>query len=169
MAFPPSQFTSITITGTSGGGPVPPDANNNINLAGTNITITGIPAANTLDFSATVTSPITWIDVTTSPITMAPNTGYVDHFNGNTQYILPTTAAFGTVLFIVSGQNAGSGELWTIVQNAGQQVMIGADSTTLGPAGSVNAQSVGASLYLVNSVANLRWLAISIYGNVATV
>lgn len=164
--FPPNQFGSLTLTGTSGGGPVSPNANGNFIFADPGIQIIGNPATNTLNFFGPTFLSIPWIDVTTSPITLSPNTGYIDHFNGDTQYTLPTTAALGTVLFIISGQNAGSGQLWTIHQNAGQQITVGGDASTVGVTGSVTAQSVGASLYLVNTVANLSWVAISIFGNI---
>ena len=98
--FPDSQFNTITLTGTTGGCPVSPDANGNINLAGTNIAVVGNPAANTLTFTGPSASGFTWVTVTSSPITITPGTGYIDRFAGSTQYQLPAVSAVGDTFII---------------------------------------------------------------------
>ena len=95
--FPPSQFGTITLTGLTSGGAISPDANGNINLGGSNVAVVGNSATNTLSFTAPGATGVAWIDVTSSPIQMAVNTGYIDHFAGSTQYTLPPTSALGDV------------------------------------------------------------------------
>lgn len=171
--FPPSQFGTITLTGLTSGGAVSPDTNGNINLGGSNIAVVGNPATNTLRFIAPSTSGITWVYNTSPTVQMAVNTGYIDNFSGSTVYTLPVTSALGDVLYVASGLQALSGSVWQIYLNAGQQVVLGNTTTGVGPTVPGNpptpaiiAQNDAASVYLVCSVANTRWVAISIYGNV---
>lgn len=159
--FPPSQFNSITLTGLTGGGPVSPDVNGNINLGGANVAVIGTPGTNTLAFFAPSATGITWVDVTSSPIQMAVNTGYIDHFAGATQYTLPPTSALGDVLFIVTAGVINNG--WVLNMAPTQQVYLGASQTSFG--GTVTSLNSGDSLYLVCTQANVRWIAISFVGN----
>lgn len=159
--FPDSQFGTITLTGTTGGGPVSPNANGNINLAGTNIAIVGNPAANTLTFSAPNASGFTWVTVTSSPITITPSTGYIDRFPGATQYQLPAVSAVGDT-FIVLGTGLG----YEVHQGAGQQIFIGTQGTTVGTAGFIESLNAGSTVYLVCTTANQEWRAISVQGNI---
>ena len=159
-----SRQASITLRGTSGGGAVSPNANGNIDLRGSGVAIIGDPSTNTLNFFAANASGITWVDVQSSPIALSPNTGYIDHFSGSTEYTLPLTSNLGDVMFIVSGLSSNQG--WKVFQNAGQQIVIGEGSTTPGTAGSITSQNPGSVLYLVCSLPNIRWIAISIMGNV---
>lgn len=159
--FPPSQFNSITLTGTTGGGPVSPDVNGNINLGGGNVSVTGFPGINTLVFAAPSATGITWVDVTSSPIQTSVNTGYIDHFVGATQYTLPPTSALGDVLFIVTAGTINNG--WALNMAPTQQVYLGSSQSSFG--GTVSSQNPGDTLYLVCTQANVRWIAISFVGN----
>jgi hypothetical protein len=171
--FPPSQFGTITLTGLTGGGAVSPDANGNFNLGGTNVAVFGNSATNTLTFSTPGASGVTWINNMDPTVQMAVNTGYIDNFNGSTIYTLPATSAVGDILYIVSGLNTGdpNGPVWRIYLGADQQIVLGNEVTGVGPtdsgteAPSVAAQNVATSIYLVCSVANTRWVSISIYGS----
>lgn len=159
--FPENPFSSITLTGTNGGGPVSPNSNGNINLSGTNIVITGNPATNSLTFTGPSANGVPWITNTALNVPMAVNTGYIDRFDGATQYQLPTTSKVGDVLYIV-----GTGLGYEVHQGNGQQIFIGTQSTTLGTAGYIRSQNTGSSVYLVCSIENQEWRAISVQGNI---
>ncbi len=84
---------------------------------------------------------------------MAANNGYVANNAGLVTLTLPATAAFGTNISVV-GQGGGG---WTIHQNAGQYIIVGSSSTTLGAGGSVSSTNQFDSINLVCTQANLIW------------
>lgn len=157
--FPPNQFNSITVTGLSGGGPVSPDANGNINLGGSNVAVVGTPGTNTLAFTAPGATGITWVTNTDPVVQMTVNTGYIDRFAGATNYMLPTTSAVGDVLII-----AGTGLGYQVHLAAGQSIFLGIEQVQ-GPGGFLESDNAGNSIYLVCSLANVEWRAVSIQGN----
>ncbi|KAG6559270.1 hypothetical protein RHABOEDO_001902 (plasmid) [Candidatus Rhabdochlamydia oedothoracis] len=136
-------------------------ANGNINLGGGNIAVIGNSVTNTLAFFTPDTKGITWVDVTSSPIQMSVNTGYMDNFSGSTLYKLPASSAFGDVLFIVTAETENNG--WMLNMAPTQQVCLGAIQTTFG--GTITSLNSGDTLYLVCSQANIKWVAISFTGN----
>lgn len=176
--FPDNQFGTITLTGLTSGGAISADANGNFNLGGSNVAVVGNAATNTLTFIAPGASGITWINNATNPdVQMVVNTGYIDNFNGPTIYRLPAASSVGDVLYVVSGLTSGAAPgapVWRIYLNPNQQIVLGTAATNPGPTdGTVDppqptviAQNGAASVYLVCSVANTRWVAVSIYGNV---
>lgn len=85
-------------------------------------------------------------------------------YNNPINLSLPTTAAVGDEIWIsnVSGS-------FTITQAAGQQISVGALSSTLGNTGSVASTAHGDSILLVCTNANVSFQAISTIGNLTIV
>ena len=104
----------------------------------------------------------TWIDATSGTQLIAVQNGYVTDNVGGVTYTLPATANFGDE-FIITGKQG----LWTLAQNANQQVLLGSSSTTVGVGGSVAATSVGDSITVVciTSGASTVWRAYMSMGN----
>ena len=121
------------------------------------------PTSGTL---ATVGQVVTWSDVASSTQAMAVNKGYITD-NGATlvTYTLPVTAAQGSVIE-VSGKSSG---LWTISQNAGQQIIFGDELTTLGAGGSIAATNLGDCVRLLCVTANSTFIVLSGVGNITVV
>ncbi len=94
-------------------------------------------------------SNFTWFQATSTPITMALNTGYsID--DGSTKVVLnmPATVPFGTI-FIIAGQSSGG---WEIQMNTGQTLHSGSSSTSSG--GTVTFANQYDSISIVCAVAN---------------
>lgn len=85
-----------------------------------------------------------WIDQTTGTATLVPGTGYITDLAGGVTYTLPATATIGSAFQIV-----GKTGLWTIAQNANQQILLGAQATTVGTSGSLSSTSHNDSVELV--------------------
>ena len=98
------------------------------------------------------TPSFTWINVTGAAESMLPNTGYVADNSGLVTFTLPSVAAFGTVLRVV-GQGAGG---WKINTGAGQQMIIGSLSSSVG-SGSVASTNQYDAVDLLCTVANTTW------------
>jgi hypothetical protein len=126
--------------------------------AGTGITITN--ASNSITITATGTIGL-WTDVTTATQTLAASNGYVtDH--ANVTYTLPASGTLGDTIKIV-----GKLGLSIVDQNAGQQILIGSSSSTVGVGGSIEGTNVGDCIELIciTPGANTVWRADSIVGN----
>lgn len=109
---------------------------------------------------------ISWVDQTTTPVTMAENTGYVSDDGANlVTFNLATTCALGSLFWIVG---KGSG-LWTIAQASGQQIFYGNISTTLGAGGSLSSSAQYQSVLLVCITANTTFEVIASTGNLTYV
>lgn len=149
----PSMTASMTngqvIIGSTGSTPAPATL-----TAGTNISITN--GAHSVTINASGMASITWTDVTGISQTMAANAGYVADNSSLVTLTLPTTAAFGTIIYV---QGLGSGG-WTIAQNSGQNVQVGSVSTTVGTGGSISSANRYDSIALVCIVANTTWGAL---------
>lgn len=110
-----------------------------------------VNAAGSITISGTAAS-VGWNVVTTNTAMVAEN-GYIVNSAGAVTLTLPTTATVGSALPII-GINTG---LWSIAQNAGQNIQIGNKTSTTGVGGSVSATSGSDSLELVCVVANTTW------------
>lgn len=104
----------------------------------------------------------TWVVVTSAdnPVTMANQTGYVAKGAGVVNFVLPAAAALG-----FNTRIAGYGNLWTIAQNAGQSIIIGNITSTIGVGGSVSATMISDGIELVCVTANTEFYEIGIQGN----
>lgn len=128
-------------------------------VGGAGITTSG--AGNTVTISA-VSAGFTWNDVTTATQLITIENGYVTDRGGGVTYTLPATAVFGSS-FIITGK-AG---LWTIAQNANQQIVYGTSSSTVGVGGSLTATNVGDTVECVaiTGGASTVWRVIDAIGN----
>lgn len=131
-------------------------------LNGTNVSITS--SSNNITFNATG-GGLNWIDVTGTTQAMSVNTGYVADNAGLVTLTLPSTAAFGTLIAVL-GRGAGG---WTIAQNAGQQIIVGSSSTTVGVGGSVSSTDRRDSIFLLCTSANTEFTRTGVDGNVTLV
>ena len=79
----------------------------------------------------------------------------------NATMTLPTASNFGDTMWVVS--NTGK---FTIAQNAGQQILFGVDSTTLGAGGSLTSTQLGDTILLMCTVANTSFQVLDSIGNI---
>jgi hypothetical protein len=114
--------------------------------AGTNVTF---PTSGTL---ATTSEMFMWNNITTSQ-SLVPNNGYTVDSGIATTLLLPTTAAYGTIIRIT---NINSGN-FTIAQNAGQSILFGLNTTTVGTGGSISSTNQGDAIELLCIVTNTIW------------
>jgi hypothetical protein len=119
---------------------------------------------NTLDLNVTG-GGISWLDVTGATQGLTANRGYyANRGAGNVAFTLPISAARDTIIRIVGIQNG-----WTVAQNAGQQIVYGTASTTIGVGGSLASTSARNSFEMICIVQNTTWQIISSVGNISLV
>jgi hypothetical protein len=154
-----TQTNGQLMIGSTGNAPVPATL-----TAGTNISISN--GAGTITISATGLAGIGWVNVTGSTQTMVADTGYVADKASLVTFTLPTTAAFGTIIYV---QGLGSGG-WSIAQSTGQSIAIGSDVSTSGTGGSVSSTNQYDSVALLCVTANTTWTALTgVQGNLTVV
>lgn len=102
-----------------------------------------------------------WSVETGAAVAAAIDSGYIANRAGGVTFTLPTTAAVGSILRICSIQG-----LWTIAQNAGESIVFGAFTTTVGAGGSLVATNVGDTIEIVCTVADTTWAVLSSIGNI---
>ena len=78
---------------------------------------------------------------------------------------LPATSAVGDIIRVVLDGSTS----WTITQGAGQQIRVGALTTTAGAGGSLASAAQGDAVELVCKTADTIWTAISLIGNLTIV
>lgn len=129
---------------------------------GTGITVT--TGAGTLTIASTGVG--TWVDQTTSSVTMTVDTGYTADAGASLiTFTLPPTSAVGDYVEI----NGFATGLYTIAQAAGQSIRVGASTSTVGVGGSVSSILVSDCIRLRCVVANLTWTVVSSQGNFTVV
>lgn len=109
---------------------VSPIAGNIDFLNGMGVTITS--SGNQITFNS-VGGGFTWNEVTALDTTIEAGNGYVANNGAQIAFSLPLTANFGDYS-IISGLGAGG---WMLNQNAGQSVIIGDFTSTIGVGGSI--------------------------------
>lgn len=136
--------------------------------AGNNLNILGAGGATTSGAGSTITvtttgGGITWNNITVvGPTTMAVNNGYTaDDAAAQVQLLLPIAAAYGSVIRVVGTQAMG----WIIQQNAGQIIINGAATTTLGDTGTLASSSGFETVELLCTVTNTTFQVIDGNGN----
>ena len=101
-----------------------------------------------------------WITITISQ-TLVPGFGYFVDGAAQVTLLLPTVANEGDtyVVWDVGGHG------FKITQNAAQQILCGAELTTVGTGGSVTSTSLGDKLYIVCDIANTDFAANPQFGS----
>lgn len=131
--------------------------------AGTGISITNASGSITVNSTG---GGHTWTTTSANVANMSANTGYFCISPGGALTLgLPTTSALGDAIRV----NLAGATSWQITQGAGQQIGLGSTSTTLGAGGSLTSTAQGDSIQIVCRVANLRWEAVSVIGNITVV
>jgi hypothetical protein len=126
------------------------------------ITLTGgsgvtiVQNGNVIEISAS-SAGITWNDVTGTSVNMMTNSAYQPNNAGLVTLALPTASSFGDELWI-KGLGAGG---WTITQAAGQQMIVGPRSTTVGVGGSLSSTDRHDAIQFVCITPNLVWQDVS--------
>jgi hypothetical protein len=130
--------------------------------AGTGITISNASGISGNSTISATNIAFAWIDATAATQNIVVNNGYVTNRVAGVTYTLPPTANFGEVFRI-----AGKSGAWTISQNAGQQIVVGSASSTVGVTGSVASTNAGDCIELlcITSGASTVWRALSFVGN----
>lgn len=149
-AFSPKVLTNgQLLIGSTGADPVGASL-----TAGTGISIT--PGAGTITIANTEPAGTTWTVETAGPVTIAASNGYFANSASPITFTLPVTAAVGDT-FQVASMNSGG---FTVAQNAGQQIILGNESTTSGTGGSIaSASSTGDWIEIICNVANNGFIA----------
>jgi hypothetical protein len=129
---------------------------------------TGITLSNASGVSGNTTinatgGGFTWTDITGATQALVVQNGYVTDRGGGVTYTLPATAAFGEMIWV-----AGKLGLWTIAQNALQQILVGSASSTIGITGSLTATNVGDCVLLLCTTGGTStvWRALNTVGNI---
>jgi hypothetical protein len=94
----------------------------------------------------------TWNNITTTPIQMITDNGYIANNGTSVTFTLPLTSNVGDILEI-NGNNTN----WIVLQNAGQNINVGTTSTTVGVVGNISSQTLFNSIRLLCVVANTTW------------
>lgn len=125
--------SSVLFLAGNSGGNVGPNGSGVINVIGTGgALVSGNAGTSTLTISVSG-SGFMWSAVTVNT-SMSASQGYITNSAGALTMALPATAAVGDT-FAITGLGAGG---WIISQNAGQNVIVGGVSTTVGVGGSIS-------------------------------
>jgi len=128
------------------------------NLASADGSVTITNGAGTIDLAAA--TGLTWSVETGAAVAAAVNYGYITNRAGGITYTLPTTAAVGSIIKICSISG-----LATIAQNAGESIVFGLQTTTVGAGGSLVMTDDGDAIEIVCTVADTTWAVLSSVGN----
>ena len=131
-------------------------------LNGAGMTITG--SGNNITFNS-AGGGVEWNDVTGTTQELAAGQAYVANNGGQIGFSLPETAAFGD-FYIIAGYGAGG---WTLQQNAGQSVILGNQTTTVGVAGTLTSTLPSDSVQIVCVVADTVFKVLEWAGNITVV
>lgn len=102
-----------------------------------------------------------WLHVVMSTVNLAPSNGYILDNTSEVFATLPTNIAVGEYIFITGVGTGG----WRILQNPGQRIHSGLQSTTTGTSGYLKSTEFRDSVLLICVVANQQFNAVSIIGN----
>ena len=116
---------------------------------------------------APATGGFVWVDVTSTPQTVASPTGYITNFATQVTYVLPATPTLGDIFRVTGGTSASATAPWIITQNATQQIKYGNQATTVGTGGSIAAtlQYDGIEMVCVTGGSAAVWTVISSLGS----
>lgn len=159
-----NAMASVPLTFTEDSGTATPSANNINILGGAGIATSGSGSSITITATA---AGFSWVNVTGTSANMSKEHGYQANNAGLVTLTLPTTVSstFGDAIAI---QGFGAGG-WKIEQNAGQQIIFGNHSTSVGAGGSLSSTNQYDGLELVCSSTTTTWLVRSSIGNITVV
>lgn len=123
--------------------------------AGTGISIGN--AAGAITITSTVSGSLTWNLVQSTSVALVANNGYVINDFALVHCSLPTTGCPFGALISICGFSTSS-VAWVISQGAGQQIIMGAQSSTVGTGGSVLAPGPFDQIDLLCVVANTTFV-----------
>lgn len=118
----------------------------------------GVKWAPAAGSAAGVTS---WENVTAATKTMVSSTGYFANNASAVAFTLPATAAQFEYLEIVGIQGS-----WNIIQGAGQSIVFGNVTTTVGAGGSLSSSVATDNVLLQCIVADTTWQVVRSFGNI---
>lgn len=160
--FSASSNPAVATLFTEDTGTATPVANNLNIFGGAGIATSG--SGNTVTITATGAS-FKWNTVVGTTQTVAKENGYINSNVALTTYTLPAVAAVGDT-FILAGYSAGG---WTLAQNAGQSVYLGALTSTIGAGGSLSSTKAHDTIEVVCVVANNEFQVVDVIGNITVV
>ena len=143
------------LIGSTGADPVPASLG-----IGTGLSASGGPGTLTLSVTG---GGLGWQNQTTN-ITLVVNQGYFVT-SGALSLALPTTASQGDQIKVA----LRGGTSWTITQAAGQSIIFGTSTTTVGVTGSIASTAQGDFVTLRCHTANTGWIEESSVGNITIV
>lgn len=147
----------------SGTSPVVPNSSNQVTMTGSGgISVVG--GTNTLTFTGSGAG-FDWNNVTGTTQSLAASNAYIANNAGLVTFSLPATAALGDVYMIV-GYGAGG---WTVSQNAGQSIILGALTSTTGVGGSISSILASNCVTIACIVADTAFKVINSMGNITVV
>ena len=130
--------------------------------SGVGVTVTNGPGSITISATA---GGMGWTDVTGATQVLAVNNGYIaDRGAGNVAFSLPASSALGDIIEIVGRLNG-----WSVSQAAGQSIIFGTLTSTVGVGGSIASTNAHDCIRLVCSVANTEWIIRSAVGNITVI
>lgn len=129
--------------------------------AGTGVTITN--GSGTISIAATG-GGVTWSTIGASQ-TLAIGNGYFCTAGATLSLALPAVSALGDMIVISVDGSTG----FTVTQGAGQSIRLGNQASTAGVGGSLSSTQQGDTIFMVCSVANLKWNIIDSMGNIIVV
>lgn len=132
--------------------------------AGSGITITPGAGTITIASSESAGGGYTWVDQTTTSVTIAAGTGYIADNAGLVTFTLPLTATIGDSFAIV-GKGAGG---WTLVENATQLIHFGTAVTTA-TTGSLSSSNQWDCIEFVCVTTNTTFVVRTSVGNITYV
>ena len=106
------------------------------------------------------TLPFSWV-AKAAGAALVPNFGYYSTSGSSQSFPLPSSAAAGSVIALTQ---VGAG-IVTITQAAGQSIVFGNSTTTVGAGGSIVATAAGDTVQLLCTTANTTFQVLSSIGN----
>lgn len=125
---------------------------------GPGITITNASGAITI---ANNNGGFVWNAVGGATQNLVAQNGYIANNGGGVAFLLPAAATPGTTIKITTISAGG----FTVTQNAGQVIHLGAASTTVGVTGFLASTSNFDSIELVCTITNTTWTVVNSVGN----
>lgn len=135
----------LTIEGTAGGGPLSPDANGNIFIAGAGgASVSG--SGNTITVTAGATGGgLTWREETGTSATFDTNEGIFANNAGTVTLTVPASPSVGDTF---AAYQEGAGKV-RIAQNASDQIRFGNQTSTSGAGGYIESLNQGDCVWIV--------------------